>query len=61
MITKKQRIGILSTIGLAFLILIFINKSNDHVECGSVIKKTIDKKGQEVVEKEHICKEKYSF
>ena len=24
-------------------------------------KKTIDKKGQEVVEKEHICKEKYSF
>ena len=58
---KKQLIAIVLTIGLVFSILIFINKSNDHVECGSVIKKTIDKKGQEVVQKEHICKEKYSF
>jgi hypothetical protein len=39
----------------------FIKISNDHIECSTEIIKITDKIGNEVLEKKHICREKYSF
>lgn len=41
--------------------LSFIYYSNDHVECETVVNKTIDFNGNVVKTEGHICKEKYNF
>jgi hypothetical protein len=46
---------------ISFSTTFFIIRSNDHKECGVVIKKEMDKNGIEVTKEEHVCKEKYSF
>jgi hypothetical protein len=61
MIKKRHLIYIILTFSIAFSTTFFIIKSNDHKECGTVIKKVIDKNGQEVATTEHVCQEKYSF
>jgi hypothetical protein len=58
---KRHLIYIILTFSIAFSTTFFIIKSNDHKECGTVIKKVIDKNGQEVATTEHVCQEKYSF
>lgn len=39
----------------------FIKISNDHLECETVTSFKIDKNGNEMVKKSHLCKEKYAF
>lgn len=46
---------------LAVSVLFFINLSNDHKECGKIVKNHIDASGNKVEVVEHICKENYSF
>ena len=45
----------------AVFTIIFIQKGNDHKECETVASVKIDKMGNKMIEKKHICKEKYSF
>jgi hypothetical protein len=61
MIKKRHLIYIVLTFSIAFSATFFIIKSNDHKECETVMKKSLDKNGQEVRTTEHVCKEKYSF
>ena len=46
---------------ISFSATFFIIRSNDHKECGTLIKNGIDKDGNKITKKEHVCKEKYSF
>ena len=46
---------------LAVSVLFFINLSNDHKECGTIVKNHVDASGKKVEVVEHICKENYSF
>ena len=46
---------------ISFSATFFIIRSNDHKECGTLIKNEIDKDGNQITKKEHVCKEKYSF
>ena len=59
--TKKTSIFIALLFVISFSTTFFIMRSNDHKECGVVIKKEMDKNGIEVTKEEHVCKEKYSF
>lgn len=61
MITKRALIFIVLAFGIIFSAAFFITGSNDHKECGTVVKKEVDKNGNKVTIEEHICKEKYSF
>jgi hypothetical protein len=61
MIKKRHLIYIVLTFSIAFSATFFIIKSNDHKECETVMKKSLDKNGQEVRTTKHVCKEKYSF
>jgi len=60
---KNNRIYIISLlIGTLFCTAYyFIKISNDHLECDTLTSIEIDKNGNKVVVKKHICKEKYSF
>ena len=49
------------TMVLTVSICYFINKSNDHIECETETSTKIDKNGNEVLLKRHICREKYSL
>lgn len=46
---------------LAISVLTFIHFSNDHTECETAVKTTIDSNGTVIKTEEHICKEKYNF
>lgn len=46
---------------LAFSALFFIHLSNDHKECGTIVKNHVDASGNKVEIVEHICEENYSF
>jgi hypothetical protein len=46
---------------IGFATTIFIIKSNDHIECETVVKKYKNNNGDMVTLKEHVCKEKYSL
>ena len=59
--TKRTLIFIALLFVISFSATFFILMSNDHKECGTLVKKEIDKNGIEVTNKEHVCKEKYSF
>ena len=59
--TKKTLLRIVLLFVISFSTTFFIIRSNDHKECGVVIKKEMDKNGIEVTKEEHVCKEKYSF
>ena len=59
--TKKILIFIALLFVISFSITFFIIRSNDHKECGTLVKKELDKNGNEVTKEEHVCKEKYSF
>ena len=39
----------------------FIKVNNDHIECETIISTKVDKNGNEMVKKSHLCKEKYAF
>lgn len=59
--TKRTLIFIALAFITSFSATFFIIKSNDHKECKIVIKKELDKNGNKIAKKEHVCKEKYSF
>jgi hypothetical protein len=59
--TKRTLIFIALAFVISFSATFFVIKSNDHKECKIFIKKELDKKGNTITKKEHICKEKYSF
>ena len=59
--TKNTLIFIALLFVISFSATFFIIKSNDHKECGTLVKKEIDKDGNQIAKKEHVCKEKYSF
>ena len=59
--TKKILIFIALLFVISFSITFFIIRSNDHKECETLVKKELDKNGNEVTKEEHVCKEKYSF
>jgi hypothetical protein len=59
--TKKTLIFIAILFVISFSTTFFIIRSNDHKECDIVIKKELDKNGNQIAKKEHVCKEKYSF
>jgi hypothetical protein len=61
MISKKVLIALIFVFSIGFVGTIFIIKSNDHNECDTVIEKYKNKKGDIVIRKKHVCKEKYSF
>lgn len=41
--------------------LIFIRLNNDHKECSTETKISKNSKGEEIIIKKHICKEKYNL
>ena len=59
--TKRILIFIFLLFVISFSATFFMIRSNDHKECEIVIKKELDKNGIEFTNKEHVCKEKYSF
>jgi hypothetical protein len=59
--TKKTLIFIAVLFVISFSTTFFIIRSNDHKECGTLVKKAIDKDGNQIAKKEHVCNEKYSF
>jgi len=60
---KNNKIYIISLlIGTLFCTAYyFIKISNDHLECETITSTKIDKNRNSVVEKSHLCKEKYAF
>lgn len=60
---KNNKIYIISLlIGTLFCTAYyFIKISNDHLECETMISTKVDKNGNEMVKKSHLCKEKYAF
>ena len=59
--TKKTLIFIAILFVISFSATFFIIRSNDHKECGTLIKSDMDKNGNQIAKKENLCKEKYSF
>ncbi|MBB1285584.1 hypothetical protein HRH25_14455 [Flavisolibacter sp. BT320] len=39
----------------------FIKLNNDHLECEQVVESRSDSSGNTVIEKKHVCKEKFNF
>ncbi len=60
---KNNKIYIISLlIGTLFCTAYyFIKINNDHLECETIISTKVDKNGNEMVKKSHLCKEKYAF
>ena len=58
---KKTLIFIAVLFVISFSSTFFIIRSNDHKECGTLIKSDMDKNKNQIAKKEHLCKEKYSF
>ena len=58
---KNTLIFIAMLFVISFSITFFIIRSNDHKECGTIVKKELNKNGTENITEEHVCKEKYSF
>lgn len=53
-------------VGLVFLLvfigaLLFIKWNNDHLECVQTVEQHRDTRGNLVLEKRHVCREKFSF
>ena len=61
MTKNKLILTIFFLVTVTIAALAFVRKANDHMECIQTVKHTTDNKGNEVVEKEHICREKYNF
>ena len=59
--TKNTLIFIAVLFVISFSTTFFIIRSNDHKECSTLVKKEIDKDGNQIAKKEHVCNEKYSF
>jgi hypothetical protein len=59
--TKKTLIFSAILFVISFSTTFFIIRSNDHKECGTLVKSDLDKNGNQIAKKEHVCKEKYSF
>ena len=59
--TKNTLIFIAVLFAISFSTTFFIIINNDHKECGTLVKRDMDKYGNQTVKKEHVCKEKYSF
>ncbi|TDE52976.1 hypothetical protein [Flavobacterium sp. GT3P67] len=59
--TKRTLIFIALLFVISFSTTFFIIRSNDHKECDTLVKKELDKNGNKITIKEHVCKEKYSF
>lgn len=59
--TKRTLIFIALLFVISFSTTFFIIRSNDHIECDTLVKKEMDKNGNQIVTEEHVCKEKYSF
>jgi hypothetical protein len=58
----KRSILILGSILILTLsVLTFIHFSNDHKECSTNVENKVDKNGNNVVTRNHICQEKYNF
>ncbi|HAT76417.1 MAG TPA: hypothetical protein DCS19_06135 [Flavobacterium sp.] len=58
---KRSILILVSILILTLSVLTFIRFSNDHIECGTIVKKEVDKNGNKINKEEHICKEKYNF
>ncbi len=54
-------IALLFVIVFSFSAAMFINLSNDHKECSTLVTKEWDEKGNKITKEEHVCKEKFSF
>ena len=54
-------IALLFVIVFSFSVAMFINLSNDHKECSTLVTKEWDEKGNKITKEEHVCKEKFSF
>ena len=52
--TKKILIFIALLFVISFSITFFIIRSNDHKECGTLVKKELDKKGNEVRDRKSV-------
>lgn len=59
--TTKTLIFIASLFVISFSTTFFIIISNDHKECGTLVKNEWNKNGNKDTKQEHVCKEKYSF
>jgi flagellar biogenesis protein FliO len=60
----KNRLFLALFFALIFLTVgayYFIRSANDHVECGEMVREVKNSEGIIVVEKLHVCKEKYSI
>jgi len=57
----KPLYALIAIVVLTLSALFFIWKSNDHLECEETIVQTTNAAGSTVVEKQHMCKEKFRF
>jgi hypothetical protein len=58
---KRSVLILGSILVLTLSVLTFIDFSNDHIECVTIVKKEMDKNGKKINKEEHICKERYNF
>jgi 1,4-dihydroxy-2-naphthoate octaprenyltransferase len=58
---KKVLIGFTLLLIACIGLQMFIHFANDHKECEDTVRHYINGNGNAVVEKEHICKEKFSL
>jgi uncharacterized membrane protein len=61
MINKRIIAVVILVFTIGFGGTFFIIKSNDHIECETVVKKYKNNDGDIVTRTEHVCKEKYSL
>jgi len=59
--TKNFILTIAALFITTFVIVFLIRLNNDHKECGEATTYSKNSKGNTVINKKHICKEKYHF
>ncbi|KGO87988.1 hypothetical protein Q765_02675 [Flavobacterium rivuli WB 3.3-2 = DSM 21788] len=59
--TKNFILTIVAFFLITFIIVFLIRINNDHKECGETTTYGKNSKGNTVISKKHICKEKFCF
>ncbi|OUS00853.1 hypothetical protein A9Q86_08860 [Flavobacteriales bacterium 33_180_T64] len=58
---KKTFFATLILVILTFIVVVFIEVSNDHAECAITKTLTYGENGEKIVSKAHTCKEKFNL
>ena len=60
-VMKKATVVSITIILLSIMAILFIKKSNDHLECNNESVTIENSNGEIITTNKHICKEKYSL